>query len=159
MTQQTIIGIIVGLISGLLFGAGMIISGMVDPDKVIGFLDITGNWDPSLAFVMGGALMVFAPFYHLVIKNRKQAISGDKLTIPTNNNIDGTLIFGAIFFGIGWGLAGFCPGPAVASISGGSNIILAFILTMIAGIVIANQYLLGRLPLPFVGYRKQACSI
>ncbi|TYK67476.1 YeeE/YedE family protein [Colwellia echini] len=152
-------GIIVGLISGLLFGSGMIISGMVNPDKVIGFLDITGNWDPSLVFVMGGALIVFAPFYHLVIKKRKRAISGDKFTIPTNNTIDGTLLSGAVIFGMGWGLAGFCPGPAVASISGGSNVILAFILSMLIGIVIANQYLSGRLPLPIVGYRKESCPV
>lgn len=147
--------ILIGFISGALFGAGMIISGMVDPTKVISFLNITGDWDPSLIFVMGGALAVFTPIYHLVIKKRKTAISGDDFTWTTNNKVDGTLIWGAIIFGAGWGLAGFCPGPAMASIGGGTNIILAFVLSMLVGIVHANQYLAGRFPLPFVGYRKQ----
>lgn len=159
MSKSQIIRLVIGLVSGVLFGAGMIISGMVNPDKVIGFLDITGRWDPSLAFVMGGALAVFSPIYHLFIKNRQQAISGDKFTWTSNNTIDGTLISGAVIFGIGWGLAGFCPGPAVTSIGGGSDIILFFILSMIIGIFCANQYLAGRFPLPFVGYRKNVCSV
>lgn len=159
MTQAKLIRIIAALISGVLFGAGMIISGMVDPVKVTGFLDISGNWDPSLAFVMGGALAVFTPFYHLVIKKRKQAISGDKFSWTSNTTVDSTLISGAVIFGIGWGLAGFCPGPAVASIGGGSNIVLAFVLAMLVGIVSANQYLAGRLPLPFAGYRKNVCAL
>jgi uncharacterized membrane protein YedE/YeeE len=154
MSKSKKIRILVGFISGILFGAGMIISNMVDPTKVIGFLNVTGDWDPSLAFVMGGALVVFTPIYHFVIKKRSYAISGDKFTWTTNIKIDGTLIWGAIIFGIGWGLAGFCPGPAMSSIGGGSNIILAFILSMLVGIVHANQYLAGRFPLPFVGYHK-----
>lgn len=159
MSVSSIMGIITGLISGLLFGAGMIISGMVNPEKVISFLDITGNWDPSLAFVMGGALAVFAPIYHFIIKKRNKAISGDKFSWTSNTTVDGTLISGAVIFGVGWGLAGFCPGPVVASVSGGSNVILAFILSMIVGMVHANQYLAGRFPLPFVGYRKNVCAI
>lgn len=153
------ISIMVSLFSGALFGSGMIISGMVDPNKVIAFLDITGNWDPSLAFVMGGALLVFTPFYHFVIKKRKSAMSGEKFSWTSNNTVDGTLISGALIFGGGWGLAGFCPGPAVASIGSGSNIILAFILSMIVGMVHANQYLAGRFPLPIVGYRKNVCAL
>ncbi|GLS92563.1 transporter [Psychromonas marina] len=158
MSKSKKIRILIGFISGALFGAGMIISGMVDPTKVIGFLNVTGDWDPSLMFVMGGALAVFTPIYHLVIKKRKTAISGDAFTWTTNTTIDGTLIWGAIIFGAGWGLAGFCPGPAIASIGGGTNIILAFVLSMLVGIVHANQYLAGRFPLPFVGYRKQCGS-
>lgn len=158
MPKSIIIHIIIALLSGALFGSGMIISGMVDPNKVVGFLDIFGNWDPSLAFVMGGALLVFSPIYHLVIKKRKVAISGDKFTWSNNNKVDGSLISGAVIFGAGWGLAGFCPGPVVASIGGGSNIILAFTLSMIVGMITANQYLAGRFPLPFVGYRKKVCA-
>jgi len=159
MTKSKIMRMSVSLVAGLLFGMGMIISGMVNPAKVIGFLNITGNWDPSLAFVMGGALAVFTPIYHFVIKKRANALNGEKFTWTSNTKIDGTLISGAVIFGAGWGLAGFCPGPAITSISSGSNIILAFILSMIVGIILAKQYQQGRLPLPFVGYRKNICPI
>ena len=141
MQQSTsnIIRMMIGLISGALFGSGMIISGMVDPNKVIAFLDITGDWDPSLAFVMGGALLVFSPCYHFIIKKRKVAISGDEFAWTNNNKVDGAVIFGA-----GWGLAGFCPGPVIASIGSGSPIILTFLFTMLIGSVLANQYLASR---------------
>ena len=159
MTKAKIIRLSVSMVSGLLFGAGMIISGMVNPEKVIGFLDITGNWDPSLAFVMLGALCVFTPIYHLVIKKRSHAVNGDKFTWTSNSKLDSTLISGAVIFGIGWGLAGICPGPAAASVSGGSNDIFIFILSMLTGMFYAKQYLQGRLPVPFVGYRKNVCPI
>lgn len=136
-----IIQSISALVTGILFGTGMIVSGMVDPNKVIAFLDVTGNWDPSLAFVMGGALSVFIPFYHLLIKKRKVAINGDKLSLPSKTNVDRSLIYGAILFGIGWGLAGFCPGPVVTSIGGGSYTIIVFMLAMIIGTLLANKYL------------------
>jgi len=96
---------------------------------------------------MGGALAVFTPIYHFVIKKRAYAINGDKFTCPSNTKVDDTLISGALIFGAGWGLAGFCPGPAITSISSGSNIILAFILSMVVGIILAKQYQQGRLPL------------
>lgn len=151
--------VIIGLISGILFGSGMIISNMVDPTKVIGFLNVTGNWDPSLAFVMGGALAVFTPIYHLVIKKRSHALNGEKMSWTSNTQIDRTLIIGAAIFGAGWGVAGFCPGPAVASIGGGSMTIFVFILSMLIGIVFAKQYLQGSLPLPFIGRRKKTCAV
>jgi len=131
---------LIACLSGALFGAGMLISEMVDPNKIIGFLDITGNWDPSLALVMGGALAVFTPFYHLVIKKRSVALNGDKLPSPVNQHIDSKLLLGATCFGAGWGLAGFCPGPAITSISGGSEIVLLFIASMLLGIIAANKY-------------------
>jgi uncharacterized membrane protein YedE/YeeE len=159
MSKSKIIRMSVGLVAGLLFGMGMIISGMVNPAKVIGFLNITGNWDPSLAFVMGGALAVFTPIYHFVIKKRARAINGEKFSWTSKTKIDGTLISGALIFGAGWGLAGFCPGPAITSIASGSNTILAFILSMIVGIIFAKHYQQGHLPLPFVGYRKNICAI
>ena len=151
--------IIIGLISGLLFGAGLIVSGLADPAKVTAFLNVTGSWDPSLAFVMGGALAVFTPFYHLVIKKRSHAINGEKFSWTKNNKVDGTLISGAAIFGAGWGLAGFCPGPAMASLGGGSLIVFVFMLSMLLGLTLARQYLQGNLPLPFVGRRKKACTI
>lgn len=142
-TMSKLINIIIAGISGLLFGSGMIISGMVDPNKVIGFLDIFGAWDPSLAFVMGGALLVFSPCYHLVIKQRKTAINGETFACTSNNKLDGRLISGAVIFGAGWGLAGFCPGPVITSIGGGSHIILAFVTTMLIGMWLANRYVVG----------------
>lgn len=151
--------VIIALISGILFGAGMIISDMVSPAKVLGFLNISGNWDPSLAFVMGGALAVFTPVYHLIIKKRSHAINGEKFSYTSKTEIDPTLIAGAAIFGAGWGVAGFCPGPAVASIGGGSTTVFIFILSMLTGIVIAKQYLQGRLPLPLIGRRKKTCSL
>lgn len=159
MTKAKLFRVTIGLLSGLFFGAGMVISGMVDPVKVIGFLDITGNWDPSLAFVMAGALSVFTPFYHLVIKKRKRAVNGDSFNWTSNTTVDGTLISGATLFGIGWGLAGFCPGPVITSAGGGSYIVLAFIASMLTGIIYVNQYLAGRLPLPIAGFRKNVCAV
>ncbi|MEH6451852.1 MAG: YeeE/YedE family protein [Psychromonas sp.] len=159
MKKMNIIQLLISLIAGLLFGAGMIISGMVNPQKVIGFLDITGNWDPSLAFVMMGALCVFTPGYHLIIKKRSNAVNGEKLPQPNTKKVDSTLISGAIIFGIGWGLSGVCPGPAVASIGGGSSMILVFVLSMLIGMFYAKQYLQGKLPVPFIGYRKNDCTI
>lgn len=140
-SKSTFIKYLAALLSGLLFGAGMIISQMVDPRIVIAFLDITGNWDPSLAFVMGGALSVFIPFYHFIIKPRKSAMNGDVFNLPSNNKVDKNLVIGAMLFGIGWGLVGICPGPAIASIGGGSNIIFTFILSLSIGIIAANKYL------------------
>ncbi|PTP63790.1 YeeE/YedE family protein [Vibrio splendidus] len=131
--------IVIGLLAGILFGSGMIISGMVAPNKVLGFLDITGNWDISLAFVMGGALLVFAPFYHLVIKKRVQAINGESLDSRNNPIIDRKLILGSTAFGLGWGIAGFCPGPAVTSLSGGNSTVWLFVLSMLVGMWLAGR--------------------
>lgn len=146
--QSKIVRIMVAGISGVLFGSGMTISGMVDPHNVIAFLDIFGDWDPSLAFVMGGALLVFSPFYHLVIKKRKTAINGEAFSYPSNNKIDGTLLSGAVIFGAGWGLAGMCPGPAITNIASGSGTVLAFVISMTIGMVAANKYIAGRCTLP-----------
>lgn len=131
--------IVVGLLAGVLFGSGMIISGMVDPNKVLGFLDVTGDWDISLAFVMGGALMVFAPFYHLVIKKRDKAVNGERLDSRNNPLIDRKLIVGSTAFGLGWGLAGFCPGPAVTSLSVGNPTVWVFMISMLVGMWLAGR--------------------
>jgi uncharacterized membrane protein YedE/YeeE len=97
------------LLSGLLFGIGLIVSGMANPAKVMGFLDITRVWDPSLAFVMGGAISVGFFAFRMAAK-RKRPLCGDKMHLPTANHIDKRLVGGALLFGIGWGLAGICPG-------------------------------------------------
>ncbi|MDA9555873.1 YeeE/YedE family protein [Vibrio sp.] len=118
------------ILSGLLFGLGMTISGMTDTNKVLGFLDVLGQWDPSLLFVMGGALMVFSPVYFLQIKQRKTALDGTKIALPTNQSIDAKLIIGAVLFGLGWGLLGVCPGPAFASAASLSGDVFLFIVVM-----------------------------
>lgn len=129
------------LISGLLFGMGMSLSGMIDPQKVIGFLDVTGSWDPSLAFVMGGALAVFMPAYFLVIKPRTVSVSQDQISTPSSSQVDMRLIVGSALFGIGWGTAGICPGPAVSSVWFGGYPVVLFLSTMILGSLLAKQFL------------------
>jgi hypothetical protein len=135
---------IAALVSGILFGLGMAVSGMIDPTKVIGFLDISGNWDPSLAFVMGGALAVFMPSYFLIIKPRKQSVSGEAFCTPTNTKIDTRLLSGAAIFGLGWGLAGICPGPAVASLALGNVSIVLFFIAMLVGSMFAKLVINSR---------------
>ena len=141
MLKSQFTKIIIAFISGGVFGSGMIISEMVNPNKVISFLNITGNWDPSLAFVMIGAIATFAPFYHFIIKKRKQALNGETFSWAKNKKIDPTLISGAIIFGMGWGLAGLCPGPAVTNIASGQPSIVLFIFSMLVGMVLAKAYL------------------
>ncbi|MDF2154505.1 YeeE/YedE family protein [Vibrio sp. CAU 1672] len=121
------------LFSGVLFGIGMSVSEMINPTKVIGFLDVFGNWDPSLAFVMGGALAVFMPSYLVFIKPRKRTLSGQDFCMPAKNRIDRKLISGAAVFGLGWGLVGICPGPVVASLALGSTNIVMFFVAMLVG--------------------------
>lgn len=117
---------------GLIFGAGLALAGMTQPAKVVNFLDFFGNWDPSLAFVMGGALVVFG-LLHRVVLRRKGPLYAPKFALPTRRDFDTSLIVGAGLFGIGWGLGGFCPGPALTSV--GSMMPQAFIFTaaMFAG--------------------------
>ncbi len=132
--------LVIVILSGLLFGIGMVISGMSDPAKVIGFLDITGKWDISLAFVMGGALAVFIPGYLLLIKPRSASIYGDKIVAPVKQSVDKKLITGAAIFGVGWGIVGICPGPAIASVSSGNLQVFIFIAAMMVGSVAAKRF-------------------
>lgn len=127
------------LFSGLLFGAGMVVSGMVDPNKVIAFLDVAGAWKIDLAFVMGGALLVFTPMYHLVIKPRQKPIDKTEFCIPKNKKIDYQLLLGASLFGLGWGIAGICPGPALSSLSSLNFTLFAFIAAMVLGMVLMHK--------------------
>lgn len=126
---------ITSLLLGLLFGIGLTISGMTQPAKVIGFLDLAGNWNPALAFVMGGAILVYMPIYFLVLKNRSASVLGDEMEIPANKTIDKRLLGGAALFGIGWGMGGFCPGPAVTSMATGFSAVFSFMLALIAGML------------------------
>lgn len=123
------------LLAGLLFGVGLIVSGMTNPAKIIGFLDLFGKWDPSLAFVMGGALLVGSIAFRFAGK-RQRALLGIPMNIPTKRDIDRRLVLGNLTFGIGWGLAGYCPGPAVASLATGGSKPWIFFLAMLAGMAL-----------------------
>lgn len=126
------------LAAGALFGIGLVISGMANPAKVISFLDVTGDWDPSLALVMGGALMVTVPaFMHF--KRRSHCATGGNLQIPQNTLIDRPLILGAVLFGIGWGLIGLCPGPAIVGLTTLQSSSWLFVVAMLAGFTLFNH--------------------
>lgn len=130
------------LIAGLLFGAGLAISQMVNPDKVLSFLDLAGRWDPSLALVMGGALAVTF-FGYRVVLGRDRPVFADRFELPAARGVDSRLLTGAAIFGVGWGLVGFCPGPALASLAFGRIESVLFILAMLAGAVLymgADRY-------------------
>lgn len=120
---------------GLLFGLGLIVAGMTDPSKVIGFLDLAGDWDPSLAFVMGGAILVGLGAF-AVAKRRTTSFLGGVMQLPTSTVIDRRLVLGSLLFGAGWGLAGFCPGPAIVSLGAGQSKAAVFVLAMVAGMAI-----------------------
>ncbi|WP_229257518.1 DUF6691 family protein [Duganella callida] len=124
--------IFIAFLSGLIFGLGLIISGMANPAKVLGFLDLAGDWDPSLIMVMAGAIVLGLAAFSWA-KARKQTLLGGALNLPTTNKIDRRLIFGALLFGIGWGIAGFCPGPALVASGMGLPKALLFAGAMLAG--------------------------
>ncbi|RUM96108.1 YeeE/YedE family protein [Pseudaminobacter arsenicus] len=128
---------IVNLLLGLLFGVGLVISGMADPAKVLNFLDLAGTWDPSLAFVMGGAVIV-AFFGYRVVLGRKRPLLAPDFQLPKRSAIDGRLVAGAAIFGLGWGLGGFCPGPALTSLGFAETGTLIFVPAMFAGMLAAK---------------------
>jgi uncharacterized membrane protein YedE/YeeE len=120
---------------GLLFGLGLLISGMTDPGKVLGFLDLAGAWDPSLALVMGGAIAV-GIFAFGNAKKRTTSFLGGALHLPTAKDIDKRLVIGGLLFGAGWGLAGFCPGPGIVTMATGEPKAAVFVVAMIAGMLV-----------------------
>ncbi len=125
--------IFVALFAGFVFGVGLIVSGMTDPNKVIGFLDFAGNWNPQLVFVLGGAMFPNLLLFGWILK-RKTPLLDDKFHLPESNTvITRQLVLGSVLFGIGWGLAGYCPGPAVVAIANGTESILYFVVPMIIG--------------------------
>ena len=131
-------------LAGLLFGAGLIVSGMVDPAKVQGFLDVAGHWDPSLAFVMAGAVTTAAIGYRLALRRPKPLLA-ESFGLPSNRRVEPRLVIGSAIFGIGWGLAGLCPGPAITSLGIGSPGVLVFVPAMLAGLA-AARWLPARRP-------------
>ena len=124
----------ISLTCGIIFGIGLVISGMTNPSKVISFLSITYNWDASLIFVMGGAIIVTAPMFYL-LRNNKNSLLGNEFSFPKKTRINFKLIFGSILFGTGWGLVGLCPGPSVSSIAMFNPLTLLFLLAMVLGIL------------------------
>ena len=120
------------LLAGLVFGMGLIVSGMANPAKVIGFLDLAGRWDPSLAFVMAGAIAVGAIAFALA-RTRTASLLGAPMKLPSEQRIDRRLLAGALVFGVGWGIAGFCPGPALVAIGMGSAKAVVFVVATLAG--------------------------
>lgn len=124
-------------LSGLIFGVGISISGMANPAKVINFFDVAGAWDPSLAFVMGGALVTTFIGYRFVLR-RKEPLFGGKFVLPTKRDLDLPLIGGSAVFGVGWGIAGFCPGGAIPALGTGDGSVILFVAASIAGILLAT---------------------
>lgn len=147
---------IAAFISGLIFALGLGISGMTQPAKVTAFLDLTGNWDPSLAFVMVGAILVHAVLYRL-IRRRTTPLFASTFAVPTRTDIDARLVGGAVLFGIGWGLGGFCPGPAVTSLASGNTAVVIFVLSMLAGMYLFKLMEYQR-PHPASPIRKAAAT-
>jgi uncharacterized protein len=124
--------LLASFLCGLVFGAGLLISGMTQPDKVLGFLDLFGAWDATLAFVMAGAVAVTATGFALA-RRRGSPLLAEKLRWPDRSDIDASLVTGAVLFGVGWGLVGLCPGPALVNLAGLSGPVLIFVIAMTAG--------------------------
>lgn len=124
-------------LAGALFGLGLAVSGMTNPDKVLNFLDVTGRWDPSLALVMGGALLVSTPGF-LWLRRRGRGLAGATLPAPPSQRIDARLLVGSLLFGVGWGIAGYCPGPALANLAHFSAEPVVFVVALLAGSQLAR---------------------
>lgn len=137
-SQSSLQVVLLACLSGLLFGLGLIVSGMSNPAKVLNFLDVLGQWDPSLAFVMGGAVATTLVGYPFV-QRRKRPLLGQRFELPTRQDIDQSLVSGAVLFGVGWGIGGYCPGPAWTSLSGFVPGSLVFIACMLIGMWVASN--------------------
>jgi uncharacterized membrane protein YedE/YeeE len=131
--------IFTSLLAGLVFGLGLVISGMANPAKVVGFLDLTGAWDPSLAFVMAGAIAVGLIAFD-VARKRPLSLLGTEMNLPTARHIDWRLIGGSLLFGVGWGVAGFCPGPGLVALGMGESKALVFVLAMLLGMGVFESF-------------------
>ncbi len=130
---------VVSFFAGLLFAIGLGVSGMTQPTKVVGFLDLKGNWDPSLAFVMMGAIAVNAVLTRFILK-RKYPLFAEKFSLPTRRDLDTRLIAGSAIFGVGWGLGGMCPGPGIVALASGSWMPLVFVASMTAGMFLSRAF-------------------
>ncbi len=122
----------IALIAGIIFGLGLTLSDMVNPARVIGFLNVAGDWDPTLALVMGSALIVTIPIFPFILR-RPHPVFADNFSLPGKKDIDKRILIGSALFGLGWGLAGFCPGPAITALVTLSSDVIIFVLAMLAG--------------------------
>ncbi|PIE18655.1 MAG: hypothetical protein CSA66_04300 [Proteobacteria bacterium] len=130
--------LLVAFLVGTLFAVGLGVAGMTQPGKVVGFLNLAGDWDPSLMFVMLGAILVYMPGLHLLLRKREHPLLAPRFQLPTRRDITPRLVGGAALFGVGWGLAGFCPGPAIAANATGTSKIAVFMVAMVAGMLLFN---------------------
>ena len=128
---------IFAFVAGIVMGVGLTLSGMINPAKVLNFLDLTGYWDPTLIFVMGGALATTFLGYKIILR-RTNPLFDERFYIPTRNDLDGSLIFGAVLFGLGWGIAGFCPGPAIAALTSLQPEPFVFVVSMALGMFVTK---------------------
>ena len=135
---------LISLIAGIIFGIGLVISEMIHPAKVLGFLDLFGNWDPSLAFVMIGALIVSSPLFHL-IKNKDKPLLSERFDYSKNKEINNKLIIGSALFGAGWGLGGLCPGPAISSLALLNINSIIFVFAMFIGFYLVKFFNLSKI--------------
>jgi uncharacterized membrane protein YedE/YeeE len=126
--------LLVAFLTGVVFAVGLAVAGMTAPEKIVAFLDVTGDWDPSLAFVMVSAIGVYLPV-HLVVRRRARPLAGSRFAIPEESPIDARLVGGAAIFGAGWGLSGYCPGPAVVSLASAGQGVTLFVAGMLAALV------------------------
>lgn len=133
---------LIGFASGFVFALGLALARMTDPNQVLAFLDVAGAWDPALAFVMGGAIPVFAVAFHSS-KRRARPVFAERFQHPTARFIDGRLLAGAVLFGVGWGVAGYCPGPALVSAASGSTEAILFSISMVSAFFVARRVLRG----------------
>jgi uncharacterized membrane protein YedE/YeeE len=136
---MNLIKIAAGLASGLLFGAGLAVAGMTNPNKILNFLDVTHGWDPSLAFVMAGAIPISALAFWIG-RHRDQPLLGAAFALPGKTRIDPALLIGSALFGLGWGLGGYCPGPAIASLSRPTSSLLGFVIAMGVGLLLSSVF-------------------
>lgn len=132
--------IAVAYLAGALFGAGLIVSGMVMPARVIGFLDPLTSWDPTLAFVMAGGVLVYLVSYRKIVAARKRPLFDQRFHLPTRRDLDARLLAGSAIFGVGWGLGGYCPGPGLVAAASGSRAGLTFVFAMITGVILHNWW-------------------
>lgn len=130
---------IIALFSGLVFGLGLLLSGLADPAKVLGFLDLAGAWDPSLALVMAAAIAVAIVPFTLARRRTRTYFTNQPMQLPASRRIDRPLVLGALVFGVGWGLAGFCPGPAVVLAASGAPMAVLFVAAMLVGMWLAGR--------------------
>lgn len=129
---------LLALLCGTTFGTGLALSSMTNPERVLGFLDVTGDWDPTLAFVMVGALLVTTPTFQWMAR-RRRTLDGDEVSLPSSKGIDASLLVGAILFGIGWGLVGLCPGPALAALAIAPREVVLFTAALVVGALLHDK--------------------